>query len=251
MDFLLTLAQIASVALELFSEFWYWLIMGIVLTSLLRTLLPIKNITTFLNRKRRQIPLIPVAAATGALSPVRACCIGPLFLTVLAAGVPLAIVMAFIMTSALFSPLSFVMTIGILGVDIAFARMVASVTVGIGSGLTIACLTKIGFLENQVRLPPIKQINANPNNATLSHQISEVKGQMRSKMLVFLRDTKNVAFYNGKYFVVAIILGSITHVLLPKQSIIDVLGPTQPFSILVSVALSIPLFLQVLEGFRC
>jgi uncharacterized membrane protein YraQ (UPF0718 family) len=78
-----------------------------------------------------------IAAAAGALSPLCSCGVVPLIAGLLAAGVPLAPVMAFWLSSPVMDPVMFVLTSGAIGIEFAIAKTVAALFIGAAGGWAV------------------------------------------------------------------------------------------------------------------
>jgi uncharacterized membrane protein YraQ (UPF0718 family) len=93
---------------------------------------------------------ILLATAVGAFSPFCSCTVIPLIAGLLIAGVPLAPVMAFWVASPTMDPEVFALSAGLLGWDLAVARLLATLTLSLGAGYLTLALTKGGFLRGAV-----------------------------------------------------------------------------------------------------
>jgi uncharacterized membrane protein YraQ (UPF0718 family) len=95
----------------------------------------------------RQSRMIVVASVIGALLPFCSCGVIPLVAGLLAAGVPLAPVMAFWVSSPLMDPAQFFIAAGVLGLSFAVAKMIAAVGMGLLSGFGTMTLIRMGWLD--------------------------------------------------------------------------------------------------------
>jgi uncharacterized protein len=95
----------------------------------------------------RQSRMVVVASVIGALLPFCSCGVIPLVAGLLAAGVPLAPVMAFWVSSPLMDPTQFFIATGVLGLGFAVAKMVAAVGMGLFSGFGTMTLIRMGWLD--------------------------------------------------------------------------------------------------------
>lgn len=99
----------------------------------------------------RQETAIVTAAVFGALSPFCSCGVVPLIAALLAAGVPLAPVMAFWLASPVIDPEMLVLTAGVLGTEMAAAKTAAAVFLGLLGGVAVLGLQRAGRLSNVLR----------------------------------------------------------------------------------------------------
>jgi uncharacterized membrane protein YraQ (UPF0718 family) len=90
--------------------------------------------------------MVALFAIAGALLPFCSCGVVPVIASLLAAGVPVAPVMAFWMSAPLMDPSQFFITAGELGWQFAIARAAAAVGLGLFGGYaTMAFMHSIGF----------------------------------------------------------------------------------------------------------
>ncbi len=95
----------------------------------------------------RQGRMIVLASLVGAMTPVCGLTVFPLVAGLLAAGVPLAPIMAFWLSSPVTDPAMLTVTAGILGLEFAIGKTLAALCAGLlGGGVTFA-LTRAGFLR--------------------------------------------------------------------------------------------------------
>ena len=108
--------------------------------------------------KARTIPMIFLASAFGALSPLCSCGVIPVILGLLAAGVPLAPVIAFWIASPIMDPEMFILLSGGIGVDFAIAKTVIAFGMGISSGFVTHLLTSRGGLQQPLNAAAIQSL---------------------------------------------------------------------------------------------
>ena len=93
--------------------------------------------------------MILLASLLGALSPLCSCGVVPLIAALLAAGVPLAPVMAFWLSSPVIDPPTFLLTWSVLGLDFALGKTAAAFLIGLTGGLALLPFRRRAW----VRLP--------------------------------------------------------------------------------------------------
>ncbi|NCP02111.1 MAG: hypothetical protein GW861_01880, partial [Deltaproteobacteria bacterium] len=99
---------------------------------------------------------IPVAVLIGMVSPLCACGILPVFITLALAGTPLAPLMALLVASPVMGPDALLLTWRGLGADWAIYKLVGAAVLGLGSGYTVAFLEKRGWLAgDMICLTPV------------------------------------------------------------------------------------------------
>lgn len=157
-----------------------------------------------------------IAAVIGLLSPLPTFAAVPIGLSFLSLGVPFNAVIAFIIASPLMNPSIFFLTITQLGIKIALARVIATLIIACGGG----------FLSFYFLKPA-------------THTAEKFSPQNQRPFFV---DFYRTFFFLGKYFVVALLLSSAVKALLPPDFITKILGPQSQKSILVAIALGVPLY---------
>jgi uncharacterized membrane protein YraQ (UPF0718 family) len=101
-------------------------------------LIPKQTITRFLGRNTRRTTSYPAAAAAGSLLAVCSCTIVPLFAGIFSKGAGLGPAITFLFFAPAANILALVYTGGVIGPDLALARLVLSLVFGIGIGLIMA-----------------------------------------------------------------------------------------------------------------
>ncbi len=106
--------------------------------------------------KGRESRMIIVASVIGVALPFCSCGVIPLVAGLLSAGVPLAPVMAFWISSPLMDPTQFFIASGVLGIGFASAKILSAVAMGMLSGFGTMMLVRAGWLD----APAALRINA-------------------------------------------------------------------------------------------
>jgi len=103
-------------------------------------LIPKETITRFLGRNTPKFLSYPAAAAAGSVLAVCSCTIVPLFAGIYRKGAGLGPAITFLFFAPAANILALVYTGGIIGVDLAFARLLLSLAFGIGIGMIMALI---------------------------------------------------------------------------------------------------------------
>ena len=103
-------------------------------------LIPKEAVTRFLGRRTRKTVSYPAAAAAGSLLAVCSCTIVPLFAGIHRKGAGLGPAITFLFFAPAGNVLALVYTGGVIGPDLAIARLVLSLVFGIGIGLAMALI---------------------------------------------------------------------------------------------------------------
>lgn len=103
-------------------------------------LIPKETITRFIGRSASKTVSYPAAAAAGSLLAVCSCTIVPLFAGIYKKGAGLGPAITFLFFAPAANILALVYTGGVIGPDLAFARLALSLVFGIGIGLIMAMI---------------------------------------------------------------------------------------------------------------
>ncbi len=133
-------------------------------------LIPKETITRFLGRDRPKYISYPAAALAGSVLAVCSCTIVPLFAGIYKKGAGLGPAITFLFFAPAANILALIYTGGIIGVDLAFARLLLSLAFGIGIGLIMALI--------------FRQSDKEHDEAT--DALFATQGKMQRSALVFL-----------------------------------------------------------------
>lgn len=96
--------------------------------------------------------MIVLAALVGGLAPFCSCEVIPFVAALLAAGAPLAAVMAFWLASPLMDPPTFAITAGVLGPEFAIGKTVAAVALGLMGGFAVKAMVGLGAFADPLKV---------------------------------------------------------------------------------------------------
>ena len=99
----------------------------------------------------KPVKMIVVVSVVGALTPVCGVTVLPLVAGLLIAGVPIAPIMAFLLSSPITSPEMLAITAGILGWPFAIGKSLAALGIGLAGGYVTLLLVRMGFFQEPVR----------------------------------------------------------------------------------------------------
>jgi len=111
-------------------------------------LIPKEIITRFLGRNTAKVVSYPAAAAAGSLLAVCSCTIVPLFAGIFRKGAGLGPAITFLFFAPAANILALVYTGGVIGPDLAIARLILSLVFGIGIGLIMALIFRADDAAN-------------------------------------------------------------------------------------------------------
>ena len=217
-----------------------YFIIGISIASLIKTL----KLDRYLSKafEGNKAVSIPIATGAGAFSPLCSCGVIPAIAALLVSGVPLAPIMAFWITSPLMDPQIYVLTYGVLGKEMAIAKLIATLSIGLIAGYTTLYLSKKGFLDNQV----LKNFEGNTQEMAATQEEVE-SGLYRGEVAIvraiqFLFNFKDMAIFVGKYMLIAFVLEALIVRYVPMDWVGKLLGNDNPLGPIMAALIGIPAY---------
>jgi uncharacterized membrane protein YraQ (UPF0718 family) len=191
---------------------------------------------------------VVVATAAGLISPLCSCGILPVVIALSAAGVPLAPVLALLITSPLMSPDAFLITVGQLGWTYALWKMAAATVVGLAAGFGALWLSRRGILTGtsfrvekmygaggKVR-PGFEEIVAAGCFAHAGEPGAVFDRE--SRFVFFLERFRDMALLVGKFLVAALLIQAAVTYYVPQNMIEPLLGRESALSVLFAAVLA-------------
>ncbi len=190
----------------------------------------------------RPASTIVIASAIGAITPVCGVTVLPLMTGFLAAGVPLAPIMAFWLSSPVTDPAMFAATWAVLGPAFAIGKMVASFALGIIAGAGTAALTRTSMVRLPLRASRIAASNecsaCAPNG--FSFRIWHEPARTRVFRAELLSMTKLIVLCLSLAFSAEYLLRD----LLPPHLLATYVGNDSSYAIPLAVLVGAPLYLD-------
>ncbi|MGF7125506.1 uncharacterized membrane protein YraQ (UPF0718 family) [Natronobacillus azotifigens] len=135
-------------------------------------------------------------------------------------------------------PESFVLTYGLLGKEMAVARVVAALSIGIMAGYFTLYLSNKGFLENQL-LNNIKITHATTRNKEKELEKSQIA---IIRLFQFLINFKNLGIFVGKFILIAFVLEAVMIMYVPMEWVGGILGSDNPFGPILAALIGVPAY---------
>ncbi len=192
------------------------------------------------------VTTIGVAALFGALSPFCSCGVVPLIAGLLAAGVPLAPVMAFWIASPIMDPQMFLITAAVLGLPFAVVKTAAAVVMGLGAGFAIHAMGGTGILASPLR----EGVGVSSCSAPKSggpRQDPKVIWRFwgeAERRAMFGREAKGTGWFLARWLFLAFALESLMVTYVPADMVGSWLGGGNWWSIPMGVLVGIPAYLN-------
>lgn len=198
-----------------------YLLLSIVLSTVIKHYTTAENLKRYISGKNIHLSIV-VAALLGIVSPLGSYIVIPLSAALLLAGLPLAPVVTFMVSSPLINPGLFLLTVGALGMELALMRVISALVLGISAGLITQHL--LSPLESAVKTQPI-------GDAT-----------KLIKQRSFGQEALAYTKYISKYFFIGIFIAALTKVFIPVSWLSTMLGSNHVVSILAATLAGVPFY---------
>ncbi len=191
----------------------------------------------------RQAPVIVAAAVFGALSPFCSCGVVPIIAGLLAAGVPLAPVMAFWISSPLMDPEMFILMAPVMGLSFTVAKTLAALLMGLAAGFATHALTR-----RSVFASPLKMVGA--GGGCGAPKIADGPGIVWAfwrddeRGAVFRAEARATGWFLLKWLTLAFVLESLMVAYVPADAVAQWLGGDSWWAIPASAAVGVPAYLN-------
>jgi uncharacterized membrane protein YraQ (UPF0718 family) len=207
--------------------------------------------------RRYGVMSVFLASFIGIITPLCACGTLTTAISLLFAGIPLAPVMAILVTSPLMSPSTYLLTLNDLGPEWTVIRTLAAFLMGIFAGLVTHFLKKYGFETKQVFIDgaivrgdfhdedyPDERLRCNCREK-FGNRVALKTGNM---FIIFLAKSSEMLWLVGKYILVGVVLGAVVERYMPGDWIYRFFGRKDPLNIVWITLGSVPMFLHQLSA---
>ncbi len=191
---------------------------------------------------------VVLAVMVGMVSPLCACGILPIAISLAMVGTPLAPLLALLVSSPVMGPDALLLTWRGLDADWALLKFGGAAILGLGVGMVTLLLEKQGYLAGpQVRLQPIY----NPDGSLAPARLIGASAGIRVRSMVIVpRDSRlhfildralDAAIFTGKFLLLAIVIEAVIVTLVPPSWILGLVGADNLGSVLVAALIGLPL----------
>lgn len=192
----------------------------------------------------RETVAILAAAGFGALSPFCSCGVIPLIAGLLAAGVPIAPVMAFWLASPLMDPNQFAILVGAIGFEFAVAKTVAALGIGLLGGFGTLAIVGAGGLAD-----PLRPTAGRPSACRAKRSLKPPAAVWRfwtqpERAQVFVTESGRSAWFLLRWLSLAFLIESLMVVWVAGEAVARLLGDGNAFAIPLAVVLGVPAYLN-------
>lgn len=228
------------------SNMWWIFLLSVLLVGLIKGYKLDLKIRELIIRAGRFA--IPLAVLIGMVSPLCACGILPVFITLAMVGTPLAPLMALLVTSPVMGPDALLLTWRGLGADWAIYKLVGAAVLGLGSGYVILFLERRGWLSgDMICLKPVYRDDGSLAPAADIGAASGIKVKRmqiipRSSQIRFIFDRSlDAGLFIGQYLLLAIALEGLMVTLIPIAWVKILVGSQSIGSLLLAAIIGLPL----------
>lgn len=189
-----------------------------------------------------------LAALVGALSPFCSCGVIPLIAAMLGAGVPLAPVMAFWISSPIMDPEMFILTTAGIGLNFTIAKTLAAIGMGLFAGFAVLILKRYGFLDNplkpQASTACTSSCGTGDETADTTPVINWRFWQDPERIRIFVDESLSIGIFLGKWLTLAFFLESLMLAYVSTDWIVSFVGADNPFAIPIAAFVGAPSYLN-------
>lgn len=188
---------------------------------------------------------ILTAALFGALSPFCSCGVVPLIAALLAAGVPLAPVMAFWLASPVIDPEMLILTWGVLGPEMALAKTLAAIGLGLFGGSAVYLMQRSGGLSDPLRTA----VSAGCGQSSCGAPKAPEKPVWRfwadpARRASFRRESATMGWFLAKWLTLAFLLEAMMLRWVPIDQIAGTISGLGVWSVPAAAGIGVPAYLN-------
>lgn len=193
--------------------------------------------------KGRAVRMIILAALLGGLSPFCSCEVIPFIAALLAAGAPLAAVMAFWLSSPIMDPAMFLITSGELGLGFALMKTASAVGLGMMGGFTVYALSQTPLFADPLRARAApKTCGCGP--APFSQKPVWAFWTEPKRREDFVSAARENILFLGKWLLLAYALEGLMVTYVPAEWIAGILGGDGILPIVLGASVGAPAYLN-------
>ena len=170
-----------------------------------------------------------IAALLGTVTPFCSCSSVPIFIGFTRAGLPLGLTFSFLISSPLVDLGSMLMLMSFFGEKFAVAYVLLGLGLAVIGGLMISSLK----MEDHIKSynGDVRELYSESENFTQKQRLSYAKS-----------DTVIIVKNVYKYVLMGVGIGAIIHNWVPKEFILAILGPDNPYGVLIATIIGIPIY---------
>jgi uncharacterized protein len=188
----------------------------------------------------RRVLMILAATAVGALTPLCSCSVVALVAVLLKSGTPLSAVMSFWIASPIISPDLYIYTAGVLGLELATARLLTALFMGVTCGLVTLLIESMGGFRAPMR--EALSTRSVPQGQALMPKWRF--WQERERIVVFTQEFRSAAAKILPWMALAFTLESLMTAYVPTNFVTAWVGGSSTWAIPLSLIVSVPTYVN-------
>lgn len=197
--------------------------------------------------KGHPVKSVVLASAFGATAPFCSCGVIPVVAALLAAGVPLAPVMAFWLSSPLMSPSMFLLMMSVMGPEFTVIKLVAAVGMGLIGGFATHVIVRRGGFGDPLRAMTSccgSSCGASANTVLAEKPVVMEFWKDADRREAFLSTSRESAWFLFRWMTLAFLVESLMVAYIPAEVIGQSLGGESWWAIPASVLIGMPAYLN-------
>jgi uncharacterized protein len=171
------------------------------------------------------------AGGLGIVTPFCSCSAVPLFIGFVEAGIPLGVTFSYLIAAPMINEVALGLLYSLFGLKIALIYVITGEIIAITSGLIIGRLHLEKHVESYVYEVKAGKYHEPEKNIPLSARAADS-----------LRFTLDLVKKIWLYVIVGIGIGAVMHGWIPADALAEYAGRSNPFAVLIAVAIGIPLY---------
>jgi len=187
-----------------------------------------------------RVLMVFAATAVGAMTPLCSCSVVALIAVLLRSGTPLSAVMAFWIASPIISPDLFIYTAGVLGFELATARLLAALFMGVSVGLITLLVETLGGFKAPLRGGEIVRVL--PPGEILKPQWRFWREPERVR--IFWQEFKSAGSKILPWLILAFFLENLFTAFVPTALVAKWVGGSSPWAIPLSMVASVATYIN-------
>lgn len=173
-----------------------------------------------------------LGALLGTITPFCSCSSIPLFIGFTSAGLPIGVTFSFLISSPMVDLASFIILMSFFGVKIAAAYVIVGLILAVAGGTLIDKLKLEDYVEGYVR--------------EMDGLEGDVEVLSRNERILFSKaQVMDIINRVWLYVLIGVGIGAAIHNWIPQSFVEAVIGKENPFSVILAVAVGIPMYADI------
>ena len=173
-----------------------------------------------------------MGALIGTVTPFCSCSSIPIFIGFVSSGMPMGVIISFLISSPFVDLGSFLLLTSIFGLPIALTYMIVGILLAVIGGIIFEKLDMEKYLPDFVKEANISEVES--ESMSINERMSFAWGEAKSTLKdVFL------------YILIGVGIGSLIHNVIPQSFIETVIGSKNPFAPIIAAFIGVPIYADI------